>query len=140
MGFNFKLDLKSLLILILLGTCILFFAMWYFRGSNTKEQVKKLEKEINKIELVRDSLQNANKILEIEFDKKQKEIDNRDIRIKKYESELIKTKQDLTKANDKVKEYQKELSETKKKIEELEKNPIKREGDDLINSLKEKLK
>ena len=79
------------------------------------------------------------KVIKIDFNKKQAEIDNRDIKIKQIESELAKTKQDLTAAKDKVKEMKRDLDETKKKIEDLQKNPIKREGDDLINSLKEKI-
>lgn len=139
MKFNLNLDIKSILILILLVGSIIFFAMWYFKGSDTKDRVKELQKENARIELVRDSLKDINKNLQVEFNKIQENVDKKNEEIKRIESELLKTKQDLVGANNKVKEHQKELAETKKKIEELEKNPIKREDDDLINSLKDKL-
>ena len=140
MKFNLNLDMKSILILIFLGASILFFAMWYFKGSNTKDELKRLKGEITNIEHIRDSLKIANVNLKAEFEKIQDEIDKKSEKIRLIESELAKTKLDLNSARAKVKENERELAETKKKIDELQKNPIKREGDDLINSLKEKLK
>lgn len=134
-----KLDIKSIAILVLLGASILFFGMWFFKGSDTKDRIKELEKQNAQIEKTRDSLELANKALSIEFNEIQKGIDERDNRIKSIESELSKTKNDLVSANKKVSQSQKDLAETKKKIEELKKNPIKRDDDALINSLKEKL-
>jgi len=134
-----KLDIKSIAILVLLGACILFFGMWFFKGSDTKERIKELEKQVSSIQTKRDSLELSNKNLAIEFDKKQKDIEDRDNKIKSIESDILKVKQELNYANIRVREGQKELAETKKKIEDLRKNPIKREDDDLINSLKEKL-
>ena len=43
-------------------------------------------------------------------------------------------------AKSKVEENEKNLKETKDKIKKLKKDPIKREDQELINSLKEKLK
>ena len=137
---NLKLDIKSILILVLLGVSIIFFALWYFKGSDTKSRIKELEQINKNIEVQRDSLKNANKALKVDFDKRQKEIEERDNQIKLIEMELSKTKRDLVVANGKVREKEKELAETKKKIEDLKKNPIKREDDELIKSLKDKLK
>lgn len=137
---NSKLDIKTIVILILLGICIVFFGMWYFRGSDYKKRVKELEDQNKKIELVRDSLDRANKVLKSDYDLKQKDIEERDKKIKEIESNLAKTKSDLVAANKKVTDAQKDLAATKKKIEDLKNNPIKRDDDDLINSLKEKLK
>lgn len=136
---NSKFDVKTIAILILLGVCVLFFGMWYFKGDDYKKRAKELEDQNKKIELVRDSLEKANKILKIDYDQKQKDIDERDNKIKEIESNLLKTKVDLIAANKKVTQSQKDLAETKKKIEDLKNNPIKRNDDDLINSLKEKL-
>jgi septal ring factor EnvC (AmiA/AmiB activator) len=134
-----KLDVKWIAILVLTGTCILFFGMWFFKGSETKEKIKQLEKENLRIEKIRDSLDLANKYLSAEFDKIQKKIDERDRKIKDIEEHLLKTKRDLDAANAIVNVYRKDLAETKKKIEELKKNPIKRDDEDLLKSLKEKL-
>lgn len=137
---NIKLDIKSIVILILLGFSIIFFGMWFFKGSGTKSEIKKLQDEIKSIELVRDSLKGANTKLSIAFNDLGQIIIERDKKIAQIESDLVRTKQDLTVANIKVSQNQKALAETKKKIEELRKNPINREDDALINSLKEKLK
>lgn len=64
-----KLDIKSIVILVLLGVSILFFGMWFFKGSDTKSRIKELENENARIEKVRDSLEVVNKGLSIEFDK-----------------------------------------------------------------------
>lgn len=135
-----KLDVKWIAILILTGACILFFGMWYFKGSDTKDRLKQLEAENLRIENIRDSLDIANKNLSIEFDKAQKSINDRDVKIKEIEEKLLKSKKDLEVANAKVNSYKKDLAETKKKIDELKKEPIKRNDEDLINSFKEKLK
>lgn len=137
---NLKLDIKSILILVLLGFSIVFFALWYFKGDDTKSRIKELENINKNIEIQRDSLKNVNKVLKVDFDNRQKDIEERDNQIKSIELELSKTKKDLVVANGKVKEKEKELADTKKKIEELKKNPIKRDDDDLIKSLKDKLK
>jgi len=136
---NSKFDIKTIAILILLGVCILFFGMWFFSGSDYKKKTKELEDQNKKIELVRDSLENVNKKLKSDYDIKQKDIDERDNRIKEIEASLLKTKGDLIAANKKVDQSQKDLAATKKKIEDLKSNPIKRDDDALINSLKEKL-
>ena len=135
-----KLDVKWIAILVLTGACILFFGMWFFKGSDTKGRIRQLEKENLMIEEVRDSLELVNKSLSEEFDKIQIDIDERDKKIKDIEDRLFKTKRELDAANAKVSGYKKDLAETKKKIEDLKKNPIKREDEDLLRSLKEKLK
>lgn len=135
-----KLDIKSIAILALTGICILLFGMWYFKGSYTKDRLKQLESENLIIEKLRDSLDIVNKNLLIEFDKIQKSINDRDNKIKEIEEKLLKSKKDLEIANAKINRYKKELAETKNKIDKLKKEPIKRNDEDLINSLKEKLK
>lgn len=136
---NLKLDIKSIVILVLLLFGGIFFGLWYFKGSDTKDRVNQLEKDIKRIEVVRDSLEDANTKLREDFNERELIISERDKKIKDIESSISKIKQDLVVANNKLKQSQKELAETKKKIEELKNNPIKREGDDLINSLKQKL-
>ena len=134
-----RLDIKSIALLVLTGACILFFGMWLFKGSDYKDKIKALEIENKKIESVRDSIKSANASLKLDFDKNRSEIDKRDQKIKLIESEILKTKKDLKIATAQVEADRKSLKETKDKIEKLKKDPIKREGDELINSLKEKL-
>ena len=135
-----QLDFKSILILVFLGISILFFSMWFLKGTGYKKEFKKLELEFQKLQKTRDSLEAVNIKLKIDFEKIQQKIDERNLEIKKVEYELVKVKKDLNSSNNKLKKNKKDLEETRKKIEKLKKDPIKREGEDLINSLKEKLK
>ena len=135
-----KLDKKSIIILVLLGVSVIFFGLWYFNGDDTKNKIKELESKNRQIEITRDSLDNVNKSLKLDFDKIQIVINDREEFIKQIEKNLSKVKLELDNANIKVKDGQKALSETKKKIEQLKRNPINRTDDSLINSLKEKLK
>lgn len=135
-----KLDKKSIIILVLLGVSVIFFGLWYFKGSDTKNKIKELESENRQIEVTMDSLYNVNKSLKLDFDKFQIVINDGEKSIKQIEQNLSKVKLDLINANIKVKDGQKSLSEIKKKIEDLKRNPINRTDSLLINSLKEKLK
>ena len=60
--------------------------------------------------------------------------------IEKNEKELLKTKFELKEAKKEVSKLQSDYQQTKNKIEKLKNDPIKREDDDLIKSLIEKLK
>jgi chromosome segregation ATPase len=135
-----QLDFKSILILFLLGFCIFFFSMWYLKSTGYKKEYKILEQKFQQIQQTRDSLVKENIKLKLDFDKIQKNIDSRNREISKIESELKKVKSDLSKSNSELNQNKKDLEETKKKINELKKNPIKRNDDNLIKSLKEKLK
>ncbi len=135
-----KIDFKSILILFLLGFCIFFFSMWYLKGTGYKKDYKKLELEFQNLQKTKDSLEKVNTNLKNNFNKIQSDINIRNKEIKKIEMELDKTKKDLSISNDEVLKNKKYIEETKKKIEKLKKSPIKREDDDLIKSLKEKLK
>ena len=61
-----RLDIKSIALLVLTGACILFFGMWFFKGSDYKDKIKELENENKKIELVRDSLKTVNASLKLQ--------------------------------------------------------------------------
>jgi septal ring factor EnvC (AmiA/AmiB activator) len=135
-----KIDFKSIIILFLLGFCIFFFSMWYLKGTGYKKDYKKLELEFQNLQKTRDSLEKVNTNLKNNFNKIQSDVNIRNKEIKKIEMELDKTKKDLSISNDEVLKNKKYIEETKIKIEKLKKNPIKREDDDLIKSLKEKLK
>lgn len=135
-----KLDIKSWLIIILLGAFLIFFGLWYFGNTDYKNRNKILESENKKIEMSRDSLKRANEVLETSFTSSQKDIDNLKSRQKQIETDLEKARQYSSYLNTQLGKQQKDLDDTKKKIEDLKKNPLKRENNDLINSLKEKLK
>jgi septal ring factor EnvC (AmiA/AmiB activator) len=134
-----KVSLNSIVTISLILLCLFFGSMWYLKGSDYKKKLKESNLRIEKIEKVRDSLKSVNKKLEIDFKEIQINILEREKRIRKIENELSIVKKDLKRANINLENNKKSYNESKKRISELKKNPIKREGQDLINSLKEKL-
>jgi chromosome segregation ATPase len=136
-----NLNVKSIAIAVIIGLSLAFFSSWYFGGNNDyKTKIKSLESDESKMQLERDSLYKVNNTLKIGFNSLQDSVNNYQIKINSTESELKQTKIDLSDANKKVTLNQQQLDATDKKIDFLSKNPIKREDDVLLNSLKEKLK
>lgn len=131
-----KLDIKSILILVLLAGCLIFGYMWYFKSDNYKKELKELRAENEKIGQERDSINKNLKKLEIEFDKLkireqalQQKIDSLQIEIDKSKQSANRTKAELDRIRQK-------LAETRRKIKEFRDNPPNRTGDDLLNSIK----
>lgn len=139
---SLKIDLKTGLIIILLAFCVIFFSLWYLKGagSGQKREYKKLENEYKMIQKSRDSLAIINLDLKKKFLDSQKEIESREKLIKLVQSQLRLSEEDLIRSKSEVESMRKDLDKTKRKIEDLKRNPIKREDDNLIESLKEKLK
>ena len=136
-----KFDIKNTIILILLIVAILFGYKWFIESdSGSKERVKQLEKEFAEMESKKKLTDLEIKKWKCKFDTLQKEGDilkqenvKLEANIKKAEQEAIKSKSNLDKLRS-------EMIETKNKIEKLKKNPIKRTGDDLLQSIKNKTK
>lgn len=137
---NTKLDIKSWLILVLLGFTLIFGYKWYFSSPDNKDEIKALLEQNKVIQKERDSLKIARHILESDFNNlrmndslKASEIARLDKTLSIMQEEVNRSRKDFDK-------IRKELEETRKKIEEFKKNPPNRTGDDLINSIKNKTK
>jgi hypothetical protein len=136
-----KFDIKNTIILILLIVSILFGYKWFIESdSGSKERVKQLEKEFTELE-------NKKKLTDLEinkwkskFDTLQKEGDILKQENIKLEAETKKAEQEASKSKSNLDKLRLEMIETKNKIEKLKNNPIKRTGDDLLNSIKNKTK
>ena len=135
-----KLDLKSILILVLLVFSIVFFSMWYFKKDNSKDELNILKEDNRKIELVRDSLKQESIILKEKFILYQKDINSRALEISRIETLLDKSKLDNQSLNKSLSDMKSELSKTQKQIGDLVKNPKTLDSLDLMNSLKQKYK
>lgn len=135
----FILDLKSMIILFFVIISVLFFSLWYLKGTGYKKEFKLLEKNFVKLQKTRDSLTKVNKSLERNFDRTQKLILIRDKKILQVEEELRRSKIELIKAGDELKRNEWSREQNKRSIQNLKNNPLKREDQELINSLKEKL-
>ena len=136
-----KLEIKSILILVLLGLTLLFGFKWFFSGNKeSKERVKQLEQQFKELESQKklvdleiinwisksDSLKQLDIKLQAELTKQEAETKKAEIEAKKSKANLDKLKRDI--------------EETQQKIENFKKNPPNRTGDALLESLKNKTK
>jgi chromosome segregation ATPase len=135
-----NLKIKDWVLIILVGFLIVTFVNGMMTSSGYKKQIKDIENKNDAIEDQRKSLESRN----VELSKK---IKNDSLIVIRYQeridslSKLISTKDGEIKTLKRSADTaRKELEKTKKEIDNLLNNPIKRTGDELINSLKEKTK
>ena len=105
-----------------------------------KDKYKILENTNKSLQCSRDSLIKINKSLQINVSVLHDSIDKRSKVINGLKNDLIESNMKLNKVIKQVDILEKEKRDTDKKIEYLLKNPIRRTDDDLINSLKNKVK
>jgi chromosome segregation ATPase len=138
--FNAKLDLKSILIIILLLVSIVFASMWFFSGSDaSKERIKQLETEFKKLET--EKAATDSKIAD--WKSKYEDADRKD---KQLELEVSRLKSDVKVAENKAKKSKQDLdklqsgiSENRREIENFKKNPPILSDDELLESLTKKM-
>ena len=136
-----KLDIKSILILILLGLTLLFGFKWFFSGDKaSKERVKQLEQEFK-------NLENQKKAVDLEiatWKEKSDSLKKLDIKLQaelaKQEAQTRKAEIEANKSKANLAKLRGDLAETQQKIEEIKNNPPNRTGDALLESLKNKAK
>lgn len=136
-----KLDIKSILILILLGFTLLFGFKWFFSGDKaSKERVKQLEQQFKELEAQKKVVDleiitwraKSDSLKQLDV-KLQAEIAKQESLTKKAEAEANRSKANLDKMRH-------DLAETQRKIEEIKNHPPNRTGDALLESLKNKTK
>lgn len=139
-AFFSSLKPKDWVLIALVGIIVLMFVYGMMEGSGYRKQLRDIRKENKEIEKERKSLSLRNKELskKIEMDsisvvQYQERIDSLNILIVLKDSEIknLKKRADIAR---------KELEKTKREIDNLINNPIKRTGDELLNSIKEKTK
>jgi len=131
-----KLDIKTILILILLLISTVFGLMWFFGGSDaSKEKVKQLEAEYKKLE--QDKAAAEAKILVW-----QGKFNVADAKDKKLAVAVTKSKADTKLAEEKAKKSKADLdkvqsgiAENRKEIDALKKNPPVLSDDELLEAL-----
>ena len=137
-----KLDIKSMLILILLGFTLLFGYKWYFDTNNSeyKKELKELRNQNKVLQKERDSINYNLRVLELDLLKLTETEKQLTLKIDSLNIEIISAKINANKNKEEFNKLKKELADTKKRIEYLKNNPPNRTDDFLINSLKNKLK
>jgi chromosome segregation ATPase len=135
-----KLEIKDWAIIILFIAVTALSINYFFSSSGYKKTIKNLETNNETLQHKRDSLDQLNKKILEEVDNHLKKIELLQNRIDSVESAIINKNKEINRLRSSMSEYKKQNERIKKEIEKLENNPIKRVGDDLINSLKEKTK
>jgi len=105
-----------------------------------KDKYKLLENTNKGLQCSRDSLIKINKSLQKNVLVLQDSVNKRTKIINGLKIDLVNSDKLLIIANNQVDVLKKEKRDTDKKIDDLLKNPIRRNDDDLINSLKNKVK
>ena len=134
-----KIDIKTLSIILLLIMSLILGLGWLNSDTSSKKLIDKIEKDKKEIEIEKGKLLKEIKKLDTNIEKVTKDIQEKDDKIKKLEISLKEYDRKLLQNNSELKKEKIKRSETLKKIEEMEKNPIKKEGNHLIESIKEKV-
>jgi chromosome segregation ATPase len=139
-SFFSNLKIKDWALIILVGFLIVTFVNGMLTSSGYKRQIKDIENRNDVIEEQRKSLESRN----IELSKK---IKNDSLVVVRYQEKIDSLSNLISIKDGEIKTLKrsadnarKELEKTKKEIDNLLSNPIKRTGDELIKSLKEKTK
>lgn len=135
-----KLDLKSIIILVLFVLCGIFFTKMMLSGSSHRKERKALIEENKKIEKQKNKLKSDFLLLQQNFEKDSLELVKLNNQLNKINQDILKKDIELKKAKTELVNFKSSFEKTKKEIEELEKNPIKRTGNELLESIKEKTK
>lgn len=136
-----KLDIKTILIIALTFMSIIF-ASKYFKESDKdyKKELERLRTENELIQKQRDSLFSQRKKLEDDMLMIRKHNDSLIYISNVLEKEVVNQKHKASLSRQELDKLRSELEETKTKIEEIKRHPANRSGDELLNSLKSKVK
>lgn len=136
-----KLEIKDWIIIILIGFSIFFAYKWLIDGDKfLKKENERLETQITKVQSERDSIKNIIENLEKDFKLIESKIHVKEMLVDSLNGEILKTKTDLTKSKKDLEKEKQKLIEINRKIKELKSIPVKRTGNDLLESIKQKTK
>jgi chromosome segregation ATPase len=135
-----KLDIKSITIGILFLISLTLATLWYFSSDGYKKEVRKLKAENRKIEGERKSIMNDYVILKSELDRKMVEIETLKSRGDSLNGEILKKEIEIQKGLEEISKVRAKWIRNKKEVDKLKNNPIRREGNDLLESIRQKTK
>lgn len=117
------MKINNVLMLIFLAAFLVFFSLWYFKGSHTKKENRQLKEEIEIIQHQRDSLESVRKELMSDYEILVEELAQKEENLANTNKELEASKRKLDTARKNLAKVNQELEESKRKIEELKSNP-----------------
>jgi chromosome segregation ATPase len=113
---------------------------FFLGGSNHKKEIKELEKRNREIEAQKKLIDQDLRKLQDDYILKENRLKELEESEKILQEKLREKDIEIKKANDNLSHLKGELNKTRAKIQELEKNPNYKNGDNLLNSLREKTK
>jgi septal ring factor EnvC (AmiA/AmiB activator) len=134
------LDIKSIMIVVLFVISGIFFTQWYFGGENHRKERIDLQKQNKELQKQKEDLSKDFDRLRKKFEKDSTDLEKIKIEIKYLDIKLKDKDAQIYKANKDLKDFKAGISKTKAEIQDLKDNPIKRTGDNLLESIKEKTK
>lgn len=134
---TWKIHVIYLFVVVCLGGWIVYT---HLKPKETNPENVKLLEDIAKIGAVRDSLLQERTGLRTRISDIESEIEKKELEIKLVKQKVANLESKVTTANNELKKSDQRVSEVKSQIENLEKNIPLKEGDDLLNSLKNKYK
>jgi len=128
------------MIVILFLIAGIFFTQWYFGGENHRKERISLEKQNKELQKQKEDLVKDFDKLQKRFEKDSTDLEKIKIEIKYLDIKLKDKDAQISKANKDLKDFKTSMLKTKSEIQGLKDNPIKRTGDNLLESIKEKTK
>jgi|LakMenE01Jun11ns_1017448.scaffolds.fasta_scaffold9917298_2 hypothetical protein len=135
-----ELDLKGWTIIILGGILIVMFLYLMLKPSGWRKKIKYYEKINKELQDKRDSLDKVNAELKKLAIKDSLEIVKYQNRIDSVAKLIVVKNAEISKLKKDVKDTEQKMKKTKEEIQKLTDNPIKRTGDSLLESIKQKTK
>lgn len=134
-------NMNKYIITIFIAVMILAFYLIYDdKVSKLELDNKDLKKEIELIYIKRDSLAKERSILEVKYDTLKNFVIKEELKIEKLNKDLLKSKSDINKTKKELLIQKKKNDTINNKINIIIEHPVNRTNDELINSLREKLK
>lgn len=138
---NLTLNLKDILIILLLISCI-FLCFNPFKSSSIKELEESIaakDIEIKKIAHQRDSLKKEREFIDLKIDSVEKVYQSRKDTIQNLKDISKVQRQQISELRGNIEMFNKMLQENEKKINDLKKNPIVLPKDKVLKKITEKL-
>ena len=131
---------KVFLIVFILTVLVFVFNLFSSRKmKDLKDQNKSLVDSISVIQKDRDNLKIQQKELETKYESIEKDLESKKDDLKILDKYLEKSNSNLKRAKVQVYQLQSKLDSIEVRIKRIKENPINRNGDDLLNSLREKI-
>lgn len=130
-----KFSIKSVLLIALYAIILTLVIMWYFKGSKYKAENIALKNDISNIQKQRDSLASERDSLKANYANLSKTNDQLYQQYHAADSESVKLQQQLNLSLNSLNKLTTNMNAVNKNINYVELHPVKRQGDDLLNSL-----